>query len=347
MAASLKVKKLRGGVYWGLEESSRNVTGTPIISVAKSGTGNQRAGIYVLTFTNVVPGTSATCHVACADPHNPSRDAVGKPVLLDGTTVHKTIIEGLQLVFSASLSFNSGWEGRVYYGAFYDTNDSTEQSVLNEGTVEAGTTVGTDRLVVENEGSDLAASCSVRVVNGVRFVNDAGTAIKSIAYTEVNLIANLGGYAITYDNFVDASPDTIDVLVDGLTYDIKRIDTGVSFPGGAGVPMDGVTVLEWTAGPLAGLRFVLDTSTDVTDESTIYVSDGARLVEIAPDVGGSPGTWQAGTTPLTITQDGGAVIGEIAAGTRAFFHERIKSLSTDSPVGNQRHFRNVTRGLGV
>jgi hypothetical protein len=346
VSANLKLKKLRSATYFSLEESFRNVVGTPVISCVQSGNGLQRAGIYTLTFTAVTPGGTGTVHIATPDPHNPSRDPGGKVVNLDGATVYDNIIEGLRLVFSDGGAFNDSWTATVYYGAFYDSADATEQSVLNEGVVEAGTTVGTDRVVVENVGGDLSASSTVRVVNGVRYVN-SGSSIPftKIDYTEVSQTANFDpGYGISFAN---SATGVIDIRVDGLTYDVKRIDTGVIFPGGAGVPRDSLTVLEWTAGPLTGLRFVLNTSTANGSTATIYVADGARFIELAPDVSGSAGTWQAGTTPLTLTEDGGAIIGEIGAGTRAFFHQRVKSLSTDSPVGNQRHWRYILRGLGV
>lgn len=345
MAADLRLKKLRSATYWSLEESFRNSVGTPIISVAKAGNGLQRAGIYTLTFTAVTPGGTGTCIISTTDPHNPSRDSGGKVVNLNGSTAYTNIVEGLSIVFSSSGSFNDSWIGIVYYGAFRDTTDSTDQSVLNEGIVEAGTTAGTDRVVVDNVGSDLSASTTVRVVNGVRYVLTSGSSITKIDYTEISQTANFSpGYAITFAN---AATGIIDIRVGGLTYNVRRIDTGVTFPGGAGVPRDDTTWLEWEAGPLTGLRFILSASTGNTSTATIFVSDGARLVEIAPDVAGSAGTWQAATTPLQLTEDGGGILGEIGPGEKAFFHQRVKSLSTDSPIGNQRHWRYVLRGLGV
>jgi len=285
--------------------------------------------------------------VTSLDPHDPSR-STGTAVLLDGTTVHTDVIEGLGLVFSSSGSFNSSWTAQVYYGAFYDSSDQTENSILRFGTIVAGDDSGAQRLAIRNDGGDLSASTTIQVVNGVRFVFVSGTPLVLVDYTEGNPTANFNpGYDMTFDNKVVGSPSTVDVLIDGNNYDIQRIDTGTSFPGGAGVPMDGNTVLEWTSGPLTGVRFVLSTALTDTDEATLYVSDGARLVQFAPDLSGSPGTYQAGTTPLQLTEDGGSNPGEVGPAATAFCWIKIHSLATDSPVGNERFSRLVLKGLSV
>jgi len=348
MAANLRLYSLKGGTYFLLEESKRDTVGTAIISVAKAGDNLQRSGIWTLTFNTVVPGVSATCVVTATDPHDPSNNPSGTSVVLDGSTVHYDVIEGLALVFSSSGSFNSSWTSVVYYGVFYDSSDSSTNSILRNGIIVAGNSSTPERISVRNDGSDLSASTTVQVVNGVRFVATSGDPFVLIDHTDVNPTANFSpGYAITFANKVSGSPDTIDILIDGGTYDVERIDTGASYPGGAGVPMDGTTVLEWTSGSLSGVRFVLATSTANTDTATIYVSDMARLIQVAPDLSGSPGTYQAATTPLQLTEDGGSNPGEIAASNVAFFWIKTVTLGTDTPVGNERFARVILKGLGV
>lgn len=349
MSANLRLYEIRSAAYHLLEESIRNTVGTPLVSIAKAGDGRQRAGFWTLTFTDVVPSVSAKVVVASDDPHDPSRNASGVTIALDGTTIHTQVIKGLGIVFSSSASFTGAWTARAYYGGYYNTGDATEQSVTRAGTVEAGSDSTEKRIACRNDGADLSATSTVRAVNGVYFEEVAGTPLVSIDYTEVPATANFApGYLLTFANKNTApTPDVIDVLIDGLTYDVKRIDTGVAFPGGAGVPIDSATVLEWTAGPLTGVRFVLFASTANSDQARVFVSDGARLVKIAPDLSGSPGVYQAASTPLQLTEDGGLVNGEVGPSNTAFFWTKVSTQVSDSPVGNERHWRFVTRGLSV
>lgn len=347
MAANLRLYTIKGGTYFLLEESLLNVVGTPLISVAKAGNGLQRSGLWTLAFNTVVPGVSAVCVVTCDAPHDPSI-STGVAVALDGTTVHKGVIEGLGLVFSSSGSFNSSWTGKVYYGEFHDVADNSDNATLNAGIVVAGASSSAKRIACRNDGGDQAASCTVRVVNGVRNVPLSGTPIVSIDYTDVSQAPNMSpGYLMTFANKVTGPPATIDVLIDGGTFDIQRLDTGDVFPGGAGVPMDGTTVLLFLSGSLAGLRFVLASSTANTDQERLYVSDGARLWKIAPDLGGSPGTYQPATTALQLTEDGGSTPGQLLPSNTAFFWTQLVTLGTDSPVGNERFTRFIVEGLGV
>lgn len=348
MAANLRLYSLKGATYFSLEESIRNTIGTPLVSVAKAGNNLQRAGLWTLTFQTVVPAVSATCIVSSADPHDPSRNLTGVTVSLNGTTVHTNIVQGLGLVFSNGGGFNSTWEAKVYYGVFYDTSDSTENSILRVGTVVAGADSTPRRLAVRNDGSDLSAASEVTVVNAITVTAGSGTPVKTLAYTEQNAIANFTpGYAITFANRVAGPPVLIDVRIDGSTYDMMRMDTGVIYPGGAGVVADGNTVLQWVSGPLTGIQVILNTSVANTDTINFKVSDASSKVQTAPDMGGAPGTWQSGIVPLALTEDGWNVNGEIRAGMIAFYWQRVHTMATDSPIGNQRVGRIILKGLGT
>jgi len=93
---------------------------------------------------------------------------------------------------------------------------------------------------------------------------------------------------------------------------------------------------------------ILDTSiVDNTPTATIYISDGAQFVETAPDVSGVPGTWQAGTTQLELTEDGGTTQGEIGPGNTAFYWQRFKSGGAATPDLNIRLWSAVYVTKGV
>ena len=93
---------------------------------------------------------------------------------------------------------------------------------------------------------------------------------------------------------------------------------------------------------------ILDpTITDNSDTATIYIADGAQFVEIAPDVSGVPGTWQAGTTQLVLTEDGGGTAGEIGPGNTAFYWQRFKSGGAATPDLNIRLWSAVYVAKGV
>jgi hypothetical protein len=359
MSTQLNEYKIDAGNYKRLDgaggenQSWRNTTGTPITSVTPNAEGNLVAGIYNISFAtgSVVPGVSATALIGCSDPKNPNiNTSPGVTVNLDGSTPNKNVIRGLDVVFSSSGSFNESWAGKVYTGAYYDAT-SGEVRVTAFGTQDAGQTSAGQRIALRNDGSTIGIDCSVKIVNKARYQHTNGTPFVKTYQLQLNPTADadLLGKAVAFANYTAGSPPTIDMTVGGVSYDLVNLNTGTTYPGGAALPIDGVTLLKFADGTkYQGVVIVLSTTImDNTPTATIYVSDGAQFVEIAPDVSGAPGTYVAGTAGLTLTEDGGSNPGEIGPGSTAFYWQRFKSGGSATPDLNIRLWAAVYVAKGV
>jgi len=358
MSTQLNEYMIDAGAYKRLDgaggenQSWRNTTGTPIVSVAPNTEGNLIAGIYNISFAtgSVVPGVSATALIGCSDPKNPNiNTSPGVTVNLNGSTANKNVIRGLDIVFSSSGSFNESWAGKVYVGAYF-VSPSQETRVTAFGTQDAGVTSAAQRLAIRNDGSTIGIDCSVKIVNKARFKHTNGTPFLKMWQVQANPTADtdLLGRAVTFSNYVP-SPKTIDMQVGGIGYTMVNLNTGLTHPNGAALIIDGVTPYKFIDGSkYQGVVIILDMSiVDNTPTATIYISDGAQFVEIAPDISGTPGTWQAGTTPLTLTEDGGSNPGEIGPAETAFYWQRFKSGGAATPDLNMRMWAAVYVAKGV
>jgi hypothetical protein len=76
---------------------------------------------------------------------------------------------------------------------------------------------------------------------------------------------------------------------------------------------------------------------------TFYVRSGYDDCELAPDVTGSPGTWQA--PPLTLTESG-ETTGTITASGYAYFWFRV-NLDAAATPGARKLYTVRARGLTV
>lgn len=358
MSTQLNEYKIDSGQYKRLDggggegTSWRNTTGTPITGVTCNDEGNLVAGIYTISFAtgSVVPGVSATALINCSDPKNPNiNTSPGMTVSINGTTPNKNVIRGLNITFSSSGSFNESWQGKVYVGAYYKSPD--EIRVTAFGTQDAGQTSAGQRLAIRNDGSTIGIDCSVKVVNKVRFKHTNGTPFLKMWQLQLNPTADadLLGKNVTFTNYASGSPPTITMLVGGIGYDMVDLNTGASHPGGAALKINGTTPYKFADGnKYQGVCIILDTSiVDNTPTATIYVSDGAQFVEIAPDVAGAPGTYIAGTAGLTLTEDGGSNPGEIGPAETAFYWQRFKSGGGATPDLNMRLWAAVYVVKGV
>ena len=98
------------------------------------------------------------------------------------------------------------------------------------------------------------------------------------------------------------------------------------------------------ADALPGLSIALLANGDPTTKTfTVHVREGDDWVEFAPDVTGSPGSWQSG--PLTLTQDG-KTTGTVEASGVCYFWIRLNIPLSAAP-GLMRMAMLRARGLTV
>lgn len=311
-----------------------NTVNTPITGAEYLYDGEAISDVYTVAATS-----ATTVNVTADDPKN-EVEGTGLSVTADGSTWNYGIVPGCRFQFSASLA--NGWTAKVSIGALMDSGGATSDR-FNVGVIESGTTSTQRRIVAVNVGSEDSANTAVYSLPGGFLEDDAQGWIASLSnHTNPTYHAGaiVGDYDITYGDYQSGSPDTADVYVDT----VKTIEDA---------KFDGSTVYEYGAGNgyidavdgFEGLSIVFEANPG--DPSalthTFYVRGGYDYVELAPDVTGSPGTWQS--PPLTLTESG-QTAGTITASGTAYFWVRLVVPSSASP-GDRRMYNLRARGLTV
>lgn len=288
----------------------------PIVSASPNNSGEAIADVYSLTFANIdTVANTATVFVNTQSPNNPFRNQVGIGIIIDGATVHKNVIPGVDLVFSGSGAFVNTWAATVKVGSYLGTF-----AAYGAG---AGTPGAAIRHQVENQDSGAAALCKARLINMVIQVKKVGSIfseVRPFAESAVEKVAGGGServmpYAITTLSVVAGVSASI--RVDGAVVNVKNLDTSVET---ASNDLELGELYRITSGPLIGVEFKLDTSISNASTANILVFE-PRYVEIAPDVAGVAGTW--GVSDVDLTQ-AGQTVGTIQPGAVAYYHIRAK-----------------------
>lgn len=318
-----------------------NVTGTPIVSVAFGGAGQEIADSYELTFH--VAGT-VTVDVVCGSPLKNPNQATGVVVTANGTTVNWNVILGVGLVISAAVADAN--EALVTVGA-YMTAGGAVTNVLNVGTLESGSSSPSVQIAAAVTGSSDASEVSVRSLPGFYFTPyNARSFIALVdnhSSTTRETLAVTGTYTITFANWGDGGggKKQADVMVGGELAISDAI-------------FDGVTRYEYGSGNgyvdstdrLRGLALVLvDTVADPSAMTVTLVVDGTyyAYAELAEDLTGAPGNFASAALTLT---EGGQGDGIITSGSSAPFWFRW-NLPVTAVLGVLRLWTLRARGLEV
>lgn len=312
-----------------------NTINTPIISAVWLDDGMAISDVYTVAATS-----SSAVNVTADDPKN-EVVANGVSVVANDSTVNYGVVPGVGIVFSSSLA--SGWTGKISIGALMASGGSTSDR-LNVGIVESGTISTQRRIAAVNVGSEASADTEVVALPWFFLEDDAiGWIVKLDNHTDESRhdLAVPGDFDITYADYQSgASPPTADVLVNGT----KAIEDA---------KFDGTTLYQYGKGngyidavdKLLGLGIIFAASPGDPSSltHTFHVRAGYEQVQFAPDVAGSPGTWQTG--PLTLTESG-QTTGTITASGIAYFWFRTNVGTSEAP-GDRRFFNLKARGLTV
>jgi hypothetical protein len=264
-------------------------------------------------------------------------------VTADDATVNKDVVPGVGIVFSSSSA--SGWTAKVSVGGFMDSGGSVATR-FNVGTIEAGNMSTQRRIAAVNVGSEDSSTTEVYALPGLYIggtdVDEYIAFLKNHTDPSRHALATPGDYVITFQDYQSGTPDTADVYVnkDGGG-DVKCIEDAdldeTLYQYGVSGYIDGNDALP-------GMAISIYDNGDPTSKTfTVYVREGDDWIEFAPDVTGSPGTWQAG--PLTLTESG-ETAGTITASGYAFFWVRVNVPLSASP-GDMRFAMLRSRGLTV
>lgn len=323
-----------------LDVRYENTTNAPISSITWRANGQAVAGTYTLVFTKagtVTVDVDATGDGAAS--RNPWGDRSGLSVTADGSTENLDIIPGLGIVVSASV--DTGWAAKVTIGNYLN-GSAVETEVLEFEIVTAGTNSSNRQVACRNVGTEVAASTTIYSLPGWYFDGTGAEEYIERLMPHSNpsrhKLASKGSFVITFtDRKLDGGTGkyTVDIMVDGN----KAVEDA---------QMDGLSVYEYgVAGYddgndyLAGMGIILpDTTADPTSSSiTVYVRDGYTWVAFAPDVSGSPGTWQTAGDDL--------VLGDIDPSDHELFWIRCEVPSAASPEDPCRMVNIRARGLSI
>lgn len=310
-----------------------NTVNTPIVSATWLDDGESISDVYTVAATS-----SSAVNVTADDTKN-EVVGTGISVTADDATVNYGVVPGVGIVFSSSLA--NGWTAKIGIGAFMATDGSTVDR-FNIGVGESGSTTTQRRITAVNVGTESSASTAVYALPGSFIEKAAQPWVVSLRpHTDPTYHASAvpTDDTITFADFQSATPNTADVLVNSVkTIEDAKLDGSELYQYGSGNGyIDGVDGFQ-------GLGIVFADNGDPTSQSLdFYVRDSDDWIEFAPDVTGSPGTWQSG--PLTLTESG-ETSGTITAAGTVNFWVRMVIPSSTSP-GDRRLFLLRARGLTV
>jgi len=314
----------------------------PITAAVALNDGRAVAGVYYITFTSVVPGSTATCKVTTSDSNNPYKDTSGSTVALNDPqsgsgvgTRHDQIIGGIGLFFSNSANFSSSWTATVMIGGYFDAG-GTEQQITSFGILTAGSTSTQKKIGVKNIGDQNCEQSILGVYPGCYYKHISNSPVYRLRMSSKT--ATAGKYVISCSNYNGGvSPHTTDVYVTQYAYNsaTDAYDTLIqaSTLKAAAVACDSVT--EYTT-IISGTQMTFNSNiSGGTQTSNIYI-ESSTGVEIAVDVAGSPGSWTS-ANDIVLTESGGGTSGRIQPNNTSYFWVRVTTSANDAP-GNLRKF---------
>lgn len=298
-----------------------NVGGTPIVSVAESGSGEAIADEYTITFSAVGGGTG-TGTIGTSSPNNPYKGRVVTGIALDGATVVTNVIPGLGIVFNAATA--NGNSATIFAGAFLGVFESFG----------AGADVPSDGIrhqVTNNGAADVSAAVATLLPMAISYrkTGIVFNYIKTFAEGATEKIAGGGStktlpYALKAIAISGSGPSKIATLqVDGVTLgadSLLDITTGLSVSGTGIKATSTPYPYRVLTGPLTGLEFAISASVATNDIENVLIFP-SRFVQIAPDVAGSEGTY--GIVDVDLTQSGQST-GVILTTGVAYYWVRVR-----------------------
>jgi hypothetical protein len=310
-----------------------NDTGTPIVSAVWDGDGRALADEYALSFAAVIAGVSANVTVQSSAPNNPYRAT--RAVVLDGVTVHKDVIPGLDIVFSNNGGFLNTWAATVKVGEYLGTFDSAG---VGAGVPGAGV-----RYQVLNNGTGAVTNAKARLLPNAKWTAKVGKVfaiMRPFAEGATEKVAGGGSsrvmpYVLTITAIAGAGgAKTCTLQVDGVTFaanSLLNLSTGVTQDGTLVKAID-TQFYRVVLGNLTGLEFAVAAGVANGDTANVLIFSPA-LEQIAPDVAGAAGAY--GTADVTLTEAGQAA-GQITAGGVAYYWRRTLIPVGASPESNPR-----------
>jgi hypothetical protein len=263
--------------------------GSAIVDAYRIYDGREVGGqTYYLSYSNIT-STHVDVTITAAYSGN-SQNATTVTIARDGTTLHRNIVRGWVIALSASGSFATSWKSTVHdglevpasccipgnpEGLTYDFTTGLPAILTDQG---AGAPAMRGILNIRNVSGELAVNTRAVLMTPAALKPIAGAGIYESAQVgsmEPKLGAPPGykvePYVITFDNLDTVpAPDTIDVLIDGVTYAAVKVSTGEAVTTET-VDRNGTSRYQVTDGDLSNWTFVVASTATDSDSAELRV----------------------------------------------------------------------------
>jgi len=283
-------------VWVGMACRFTNLTGTGVFSAAANDDGSAIAGTYLLTFSSVSAGVSATVTVSSSSANNPYNARVKTTRLLDETTVYSDVIPGIDIVFDAAAANGNTSQIRVGF----------DHASLAAFPPAAGTP-GTPRRikVTNNHPTDpLPLPAATLKTMAKRFKKTGVVFLRTRPFAPTAVEKLDGNQVVPYVLAVSGVTGSGAAKVMDLKVDTVLITTVTNLTDLTTSDSSGLNVVDYyriETGDLTSLEFKLSEDAVNSDFENLLIFP-ARYLQIAPDVGGpAPGAW--GVTDLALADE--------------------------------------------
>lgn len=335
-----KIQQSYGGVLTDVDVSSRNVVGVPLVAVTRiaqreEGSNVPIAGVF--RFTMVTDASVSVEAVDGGDIKSPELFSGTHAVVADGASQNWNLIPGLSIILAVSAVAGDIFE--IGVGCYWDATNSTWARMAPMDLVASGATSEERTFSALNDTTSVQCNTQIVATNSARVINGQTPSRPFEAFRQTGLLNPVAdtdflGRAITFDDLVSGTPNTVTLLVSGIGFDVYDVTNDAIMANGVGLKCDGTTIYRFAdTTDLCSCEFILSDALAATDTATIFVSDGGDFVQISDGLT----DFLAGTTPVYLTSDD-APEGAVNAGDAVAFKIRLLCPLDKDATLNQRSF---------
>ncbi|MBI4962505.1 MAG: hypothetical protein HY913_04450 [Desulfomonile tiedjei] len=259
--------------------------------------------------------------------------SVSKTVVCDSTTENLNVLPGWSFKFREWTQ--PGDEFLAVIGGLFD--GSAPIRTLSYESRVSGFPDSEKAFRVKNISGETQTNCSLVATNAVRVENAAAHPSKPFLCFYQSGSSNpitdgdVNGLQVTFDNWTDGTPPTVDILIAGDSVGILDVAANSLIPYGTRLKCDGTTLYrfangtKWQSG-----TFILSPDLEESDTALIFVSDGGDQVELAQ----ATGAFTRGANGIELTQTGqatGTVLNDGAVSVRLRLNPRVGLNSSLNP----------------
>ena len=274
---SWKIQLSYNGSYVDADVDSRNVVGSPLVSVTKlatyaAGANTTPSGVFRVTMQDTTTVTISTIHYG--DLNSPVVFEGTRTVVADGATANFNIIPGLSIVISSKAVYRDSFD--VGVGCHWDNVAAAWIRILPFDLVVSTSTSDERVLYATNSSGVTQCNSFIVVTNAMRVVNGQSYNRPFLSFRQTGLTnpvadTDLNGKPVTFADLVEGTPNTISILVGGSGVNVYDVTNDALISGGVGLKCDETTVYRFddTSSYRSG-EFILSSDVTESDTATIW-----------------------------------------------------------------------------